>query len=67
MSGDSEVMSERTLSIRMGSDDNQTSHSRLVYMLNGSSIFKKESASNPFSGEASPFGRHPREVVLSDD
>lgn len=56
MSGDSEVMSERTLSIRMGSDDNQTSHSRLVYMLNGSSIFKRESASNPFSGEASPFG-----------
>ena len=67
MSGGSEVTSERTSSVRMGSDDNQTSHSRLVYMLNGSSIFKRESASNPSSGEASPFRRHPREVVLSDD
>ena len=67
MSGDSEMTSECTLSVRMGLDDNQTSQSRLKYMLDGSSISERESTSDPPSGEASPFGRRLRDVVLSND
>ena len=51
----------------MGLDDNQTSQSRLEYMLDGSSISERESTSDPPSREASSFGRRPREVVLFDD
>nr|POF00814.1 hypothetical protein CFP56_62362 [Quercus suber] len=67
MSGDSEVTSERTSLVHIGSDDNQTSQSRLEYMSNGSLVFERELASDPPSGEDSPSGQRPREVVLSDD
>ena len=67
MSGDSEITSKCKSSVRMDSDDNQTSQSSLEYMSNGSSVSEKESSSDPPFGEASPFGRHPREVVLSND
>ena len=67
MSGDSEITSKCKSSVRMDSDDNQTSQSSLEYMSNGSSISEKESSSDPPFGEASPSGRHPREVVLSND
>jgi len=67
MFGDSEVTSERTLSVRMGSDDDLTSQSRLKYMLEGSSVFERELASDPSFEEASPFGQCPKEIVLLDN
>nr|POF00811.1 hypothetical protein CFP56_62359 [Quercus suber] len=67
MSRDSEVTSEHTSSVHMGSDDNHTNQSRLEYMSDGSSVSKRELASNPPSGEASPSRRRLREVILSND
>lgn len=67
MFGDSEATSERTPSVRMGSDDDLTSQSRLEYISEGSSVFEREPMSNPPSEEASPSGRHPRDIVLPND
>lgn len=67
MSGDSEATSELTPSVCIGSDNDLTSQSRLEYMSEGSSVFVRESASDPPFEEASPFGRCLREIVLLDD
>lgn len=56
MSGDSEATSELTPSVCIGSDNDLTSQSRLEYMSEGSSVFVRESASDPPFEEASPFG-----------
>lgn len=66
MYGDSEVMSDRTPSICMGSDVDLSSHSWIESMLKDSSVFDRESAFDPFSEEASPSGQLPREIVLPD-
>lgn len=56
MSRDSEATSDHTPSIRMGSDDDLSSHSRLGYSSDESSVSDRESASDPSSEEASPSG-----------
>lgn len=67
MSRDSEATSVRTSLVHMGSNDDQTSYSRIKYLFDGSSISKKESASNPSPEEAGPSGRCPRKIVLIND
>ena len=67
MSRDSQTTSDRTLSIHMVLDDDLSSHSRLGYLLDESSVSDRESTPNPSSKEASPLGRRPREVILPDD
>ena len=67
MFGDSEATSERTPSVRISSDDDLSSHSRLGYSSNNSSVSDRESTSDPSSGKASPSRRRPREVILPDD
>lgn len=57
MFGDSEAMSDRALPIHMGSDDDLSSHFRLEYWFDNSSVFYRESALDSFSREASPSGR----------
>ena len=66
MSGDSEVTSKHTSSIRMGTDDDLSSP-RLEYSSDDSSISDRSSSSESSSGEASPSGRQPWEVILLDD
>ena len=56
MSKDSEAMSDRTLSVCMGSNDELSSHSRLKYSSKDSSVFDRELASDPSLEEASPSG-----------
>ena len=67
MSGDSKAMSERTSSVRISSDDDLSSHSRLEYSLDDSLVSDRESASDPSLEEASLLGRQPREIILLDD
>ena len=54
MSRDSEATSEHTPSVRMSSDDDLSSHSRLRYSSEDSSVSDRESTSDPSSGKASP-------------
>ena len=56
MSGDSEAMSERTRSIRMGSNDNLSSP-RTEYSSDDSLVSDRSSSLESSSGEASPLGR----------
>ena len=67
MSGDSKAMSEHTSSVRISSDDDLSSHSRLEYSLDDSLVSDRESASDPSLEEASLLGRQPREIILLDD
>ena len=67
MSVDNEVMNESTLSVCMGSDDDQTSQFRVEYLSDGSSVSTRESVFDPSPEEASPSRRHPREIVLAND
>lgn len=55
MSGDSKATSDRMSSVCMGSD-NDLSNPRLESKSKGSSVSNRESASDPPSEEASPFG-----------
>ena len=57
MSGDSETTSECTPLVRMSSDDNLSSHSRLGYSSNDSSKSNRESTYDPSSGKSSPSGQ----------
>ena len=57
MSRDSEATSEHTPSVRMSSNDNLSSHSRLGYSSNDSSISNRESTYDPSSGKSSPSGQ----------
>ena len=57
MSGDSETTSECTPLVRMSSDDNLSSHSRLGYSSNDSSKSNRESTYDPSSGKSSPPGQ----------
>ena len=66
MPGDSEAMSERTRSIRMGSNDNLSSP-RTEYSSDDSLVSDRSSSLESSSGEASPLGRRPREVILPDN
>ena len=54
MFGDSEATSERTPSVRISSDDDLSSHSRLGYSSNNSSVSDRESTSDPSLGKTSP-------------
>lgn len=63
---DSEATSDRTLSVRMGSDDDLSSP-RLESMLKGLLVSDREFASDPPFEGASPSRRHPREIVLPND
>ena len=54
MSRDSEATSEHTPSVRISSDDDLSSHSRLRYSSDDSSVSDRESTSDPSSGKASP-------------
>ena len=56
MSVDNEVMNERTLSVCMGWDDDQTSQFRVEYLSDGSSVSTRESVFGPSPEEASPSG-----------
>ena len=47
MSRDSEVTSDHTPSVHMGSDNDLSSHSRHEYMLKDSSVSDRESAFDP--------------------
>lgn len=64
MSGDSEATSKRTLSVHIGSDDDQTSQSRVEYLSDGSSVSKRESVFDPSPKEASPLGNVLRRLFL---
>nr|POF22775.1 hypothetical protein CFP56_09752 [Quercus suber] len=64
MFGDSEETSERTPSVHISSDEDLSSHSRLEYLSDNSSVSDKESTSDPSLGKASPSGRRPKEVIL---
>ena len=66
MSGDSEATSERTPSIRMGSNNDQSSP-RTEYFSNDLSVSDRSLSSNSSLGKASLSGRRPREVILPDD
>ena len=52
--------------IRMGSDDDLSSP-RMEYSSNDSSESNRSSSLESSSGEASPLGRRPREVILPDN
>lgn len=68
MFGGSEVTSDRTPSVHMGSDNDLSSHSRLKYMASeDSSVSNRKSTSYPPSEEASPSGQRLREIILPDD
>lgn len=66
MFADSEATSDRMSSVHMGSNDD-LSNPRLESLSEGSSVSDRESASDPPFKEASPSGRHPREIVFLDD
>ena len=57
MSGDSETTSEFTPLVRISSNDNLSSHSRLGYLSNDSLISNRESTYDPSSGKSNPSGQ----------
>lgn len=63
---DSEARSERTPSIRMGSNDDLSSP-RTKYSSDNSLVSDRGSSSKSSSGEASPSGQLLREVILPND
>ena len=61
------MTSEHTTLVRMGLDDDLSSHYRLESMLEDSLVSDEELASNPPSEEASPSRQRPSKVFLPNE